>query len=255
MSDQNLNHGAEDPRLTPEEQEFLRQYRKIQYPRPSVTVDVVILTLVDRDLKGLLVRREESPFKGFWALPGGFVRVGDAVDDKGEDLDAAAARILSEETDLSAKQVYLEQLYTFGRAGRDPRTRVISVAYFALVRPDLVPQVRAGKRVLETRWHSLAELDRLELAFDHREILDLSVARLRGKLDYTPVAFELVPDSFTIQELRTVHEVILKTRFDPGNFRRRFRRMLDDGLLEEAPGRRSTGTKPARLFRFRDHPS
>lgn len=244
----------EDPRLSPEELEFLRQYRKIQYPRPSVTVDVVILTLADRDLKALLIRRQESPFKGFWALPGGFVRVGDAAGDMGEDLDAAAARLLTEETGLPASRVYLEQLYTFGRADRDPRTRVISVAYYALVRPDLVPQVAAGQRVLEARWQSFTELDRVELAFDHREILDLAHARIRGKLDYAPVAFELVPDAFTIQELRTVHEVIMGTAHDPANFRRRFRRMLDDGLLEEAPGRRATGTKPARLFRFRPRP-
>src|SRR5262245_49090175 len=127
-----------------EEADYLARYRPAAYPRPAVTVDIVILTIVDAELRVLLVRRKEHPFKDCWALPGGFVRVGDAHKDQGEDLDAAAAREPEEETRLSPTMVFLEQLHTFGAANRDPRMRVISVAYYALVRPDLMPLVRAG---------------------------------------------------------------------------------------------------------------
>src|SRR5687767_7631832 len=119
------------PSAKSEEQRFLAAYRPEAYPRPAVTVDIVIFTIVDADLKVLLVRRNEHPFKGRWALPGGFVRVGDAREDQGEDLDEAAARELAEETGLPRGSAYLEQLGAFGKANRDPRMRVISVAYFA----------------------------------------------------------------------------------------------------------------------------
>ena len=128
------------------EAEFLRRYRRGDYRVPSVTVDIVTMTVVDAELRVLLVRRGEHPFKGAWALPGGFVRVGDAHREQGEDLEAAAVRELEEETGLRPGDVYLEQLGAFGRAGRDPRMRVITVAYYALVRPDLVPLVRGGVR-------------------------------------------------------------------------------------------------------------
>lgn len=234
----------------PADAEFLAGYRASDYPRPSVTVDIVVFTVRDGDLQVLLVRRGTPPFAGAWALPGGFVRVSDGPD-QGEGLDEAAERELGEETGLVDQPVYLEQLYTFGAPRRDPRTRVITVAYYALVRPDLVPLVRAGSDAASARWASVAaELPELELAFDHGAILALAVERARGKIDYTPIAFELVPPTFTIAELRAVYEAIKGTTYDPGNFRRRFKRMLTDGVIEQAPGKRHTGTKPAKVYRF-----
>ncbi|MBI2894187.1 MAG: NUDIX hydrolase [Deltaproteobacteria bacterium] len=226
----------------------MARYRAEAFPRPSVAVDLVILTIVDCELRVLLVERKEHPFRGEWALPGGFLRVGAKRGDFGEDLDAAAERELREETGLSSG-VYLEQLYTFGKANRDPRTRVLSVAHYALVRPDLVPLVRPGGDVGEVAWHEARRPPRL--AFDHREILQTALARIRGKIDYTDIAFELVPPTFTIQELRAVHEVVKGAHQDPGNFRKRFERMVEDGLIERAPGKRLTASKPARVYRFR----
>ncbi|MBI4816022.1 MAG: NUDIX hydrolase [Deltaproteobacteria bacterium] len=232
--------------------------RLLRYPRPFVAVDLVVFTISDADLKVLLVRRGEPPFQGYWALPGGFVRSGPASDDQGEDVDAAAARELAEETGLATGTVYLEQLYTFGRAGRDPRYRVISVAYFALVKPSLAPLVRAGGDASDAAWHSMSETDEgrsLQLAFDHTEILAKALARIRAKVDYSDIAFELVPDTFSIPELRSVHEVIKGQTYDAGNFRRRFLRMTTDGIIAPAPGRRITTSKPAKVFRFMGHPT
>lgn len=221
------------------------------YPRPAVAVDLVVFTIVDADLKLLLIRRGEPPFKGAWALPGGFLRVGTTPKDQGEALDDAAARELHEETGLPPGSVFLEQLYTFGEPGRDPRGRVVSVAYYALVRPTLAPLVRGGGDAAHAEWVSSSKLHKLELAFDHRRIIDLALERIDGKLDYSDLAFELVPDTFTIPELRAVHEVIKGTAHDRGNFRRRFQRMLTDGIIEEAPGKRITTSKPAKVYRFR----
>jgi 8-oxo-dGTP diphosphatase len=234
-----------------DEASFLARYRPEDFPRPAVAVDVVVLTLVDADVKVLLVRRKEHPFRGRWALPGGFLRVGDAKKDQGEDLDDAAARELAEETSLPRGSVYLEQLAAFGKAGRDPRMRVLSVAYFALVRPTLVPFVRGGGDADRARWFSVAELDAKDLAFDHGAILDAALTRVRAELDDSAVAFELVAETFTIPELRAVHEALKREKQDPGNFRKRFHRMIEDGLIETAPGKRITASKPARVYRFK----
>ncbi|MBI2372358.1 MAG: NUDIX hydrolase [Deltaproteobacteria bacterium] len=228
--------------------------RLLKFPRPFVAVDLVVFTVQDADLKVLLVRRGEHPFVGYWALPGGFVRSGPSSDEQGEDLDAAAARELAEETGLAPGTVFLEQLYTFGKAGRDPRYRVISVSYYALVKPTLAPLVHAGGDANDVAWHSMAEIDagrKLELAFDHATILQAALARIRAKVDYSEIAFELVPDTFSVPELRAVHEVIKGQTYDAGNFRRRFLRMSTDGIILPAPGRRITTSKPAKVFRFR----
>jgi 8-oxo-dGTP diphosphatase len=241
-----------------DQEKFLEDYRPGDFPRPSVTVDLAIFTVIDRELRVLLVRRNEHPFKGRWALPGGFVDVKDDREDQGEDLDAAAARELEEETGLSSSasgRIFLDQVRTFGRPGRDPRMRVISVAYYALVRPTLVPLIRAGGDVSEAQWLSVAEVRGENakedlLAFDHAEILDAALARARADLDRTTIAFELVPETFTIQELRTVHEAIRGEPLDPGNFRKKFLRMIEDGLIDEARGKRPTVSKPASVYRF-----
>lgn len=234
-----------------EERQYLDEYRPQDYPRPSVAVDLVIFTIIDARLVVLLVRRKEHPFKGSWVVPGGFVRVGGSAQDQGEDLDAAARRELLEETGLDPERVHVEQLAAFGRAGRDPRMRVISVAYVALVRPDLAPIVKAGGDAADVRWVSMEELKRLELGFDHREILEAGLERIRTGLESSSVAFDLVPLTFTIPELRNVHSIVLDKDVDPGNFRRKLNRMLEDGLIEQAPGKRITTSKPATVYRFK----
>ncbi len=233
------------------EAEFLAGYRPGRYPRPSVTVDIVLLTVRDTDLKVLLIERGEPPYRGYWALPGGFVRVAHKPGDQGEDLVDAAHRELSEETGLPAHSARLEQLATFGAPGRDPRMRVISVAYTALLRPELANLVEAGTDAAAACWVSLAsELPELQLAFDHRAILQTALARMRSRVDRSAIAFELVPRTFTIAELRAVYEAIVGHEYDAGNFRRRFLRMQTDGIIEQAPGKRHTASKPARVYRF-----
>lgn len=238
-------------RVPAAEKSFLEAYSAEDFPRPSVTVDIVIFTIIDADLRVLLIERENHPFQGALALPGGFLRVGDTAEDQGEDLEAAAERRLYEETRLPEGSVFLEQLFTFGRAGRDPRTRVITVAYYALVRPDLAPFVAAGEDAASVAWTSVEDLRPKQLAFDHAEILDVALERIRGKVDYADIAFELVPKTFTIAELRSVHEAIKGHSYDPGNFRRRFNRMMTDGVIEKAKGKRITASKPAQVYRFR----
>jgi 8-oxo-dGTP diphosphatase len=207
------------------------------HPRPSVTVDVIIFTLRDGDLQVLLIRRKRPPCQGMWAIPGGFVGID-------ESLEQAALRELEEETGVH--DVYLEQLYTFGDVGRDPRGRVITVAYFALV-PALAICPHAGDEATEARWWSVSDLP--ELAFDHAGILTYALQRLRYKLEYTAVGFELLPDAFTLSELQTAYEIILGEELDKRNFRRK---ILSAEVIEETGAYRAGEGRPARLYRFRD---
>lgn len=207
------------------------------YPCPSVTVDVIIFTLYDNDLQVLLVKRGNPPFEGMWAIPGGFVGID-------ESLERAALRELEEETGV--RDVYLEQLYTFGDAGRDPRGRVITVAYFALV-PATAVQPRAGYDAAEARWWSMYDLP--PLAFDHAGILAYALQRLRYKLEYTAVGFELLPEAFTLSELQAAYEIILGEKLDKRNFRRK---ILNADVIEEAGGYRTGEGRPAKLYHFRD---
>lgn len=228
---------------------------RYDYARPSVTVDMVVFTVVDLDLKVLLIERGVPPFEGEWALPGGFVRVGNGDDEQGEDVDDAAVRELQEETGLSPKDVFLEQLYTFGAAGRDPRGRVISVAYYALVPADRVPRVKAGDDAVDATWVSVSRLDRLDLAFDHADIIGAAVERIAGKIEYDlRLAMSLVPRSFTKAELRRVFEVVTGNDYDKSNFNKRFNRMSEDGVIIDAPGKRAAAGpgRPAHLYAFAD---
>ena len=210
-----------------------------QYPHPAVTVDTVIFSLRDAQLQVLLVRRGNEPFKGMWAIPGGFV-------DVDEDLDSAARRELEEETGVSG--VFLEQLYSFGEPGRDPRERVISVAYYALVPSDRL-QLRAASDALEADWFSLHRLP--ELAFDHGDILAMAHQRLADKLGYSSLAFQFLGDTFTLNELQQVYQVILRREMDKRNFRKW---ILARNLIEETGETRREGAhRPARLYRLR-HP-
>ncbi len=207
-----------------------------EYPHPAVTTDVVVFTVREERLSVLLVQRANAPFAGQWALPGGFV-------EPGESLEQGALRELLEETGLSG--VYLEQLYTFGQPDRDPRERIISVAYIALAPAELLAPVAASD-AQAVGWFWLDELP--EPAFDHRDIIALAQQRLRAKLDYSTLAFKLLPESFTLGELQRVYEVIRGEVLDKRNFRK-FMRSLN--VLEESGSTRRAGQhKPARLYRL-----
>ena len=240
------------------EAEFLAAYKAKDYPRPSVTADLVIFTVLDGVLNVLLITRGGHPFRGKLAFPGGFLDVGDGEKQQGEDLDETAHRELEEETGLPRGSCYLEQLFTFGKAGRDPRTRVITVAYMALVRSSLAPQVVAQDDAAAVGWFIVQglldniEAGKVELAFDHADILRMAVQRLRGKIDYTPIAFDLVPEVFTVAELRAVYEAVKGRTYDAKTFHRKFRRMREDGIIQQAEGSRATGGRKASLYRFKD---
>ncbi len=240
------------------EDAFLATYDPSAYGRLALTVDVVLLGLRDGRPAALLLKRDEPPQAGLWALPGGFVGVA-------ETLEAAAERVLREKAGLSG--LHLEQLYTFGAIDRDPRMRIVSVAYLALLPETAFAAAArngAGLRpaVIEVPWAGEAggpiavlapedgkERGPLPLAFDHADILALAMLRLRGKLDYSTVGFALLPDRFTLRQLQDVHEAILGTALNKPAFRRR---MLDRGWLEPT-GEREAGTsfRPPELYRFR----
>ncbi len=237
--------------------EFLASYDASRFPRPSVAVDVVLLTVAGGAVSALLARRTEHPHRGRWAVPGGFLRID-------ESLDAAASRVLR--TKAGLRGVFTEQLYTFGAPARDPRTRVLSVAYYALVDVAALEQTAAGRADaglhlarLDVPWagetggpvRALAKDGTpLPLAFDHAEILGMAVKRIRGKLDYAPIGFELLPAAFSLRDLRLVHEGILGRALNKDSFRRR---ILDRGLVvptgERAAG---VGHRPPELYRFVD---
>jgi len=201
----------------------------------KVTVDIVIFTIQSEELKVLLVKRGIPPFKGQLALPGGFVH-------EDESLDEAAMRELREETGVS--DVFLEQLYSFGEPGRDPRERIITVAYYALISADR-SQLAAGTDTTEAAWWPVSKLP--ALAFDHRKILDYALERLRNKLEYTTVGFQLLPAKFSLTELQEVYEAILGKKLDKRNFRRKIELLK---ILKPISEYRRGGQRPARLYRF-----
>ena len=208
-----------------------------EYPRPAVTVDIIIFTLRDSKLQVLLVQRGHPPYENAWALPGGFVQMR-------ESLEEAAARELEEETGV--RQAYLEQLYTYGDPDRDPRGRVITVAYFALLSGDAPIRREGGS---DARQAALFPIEALpELAFDHGEIISYAIRRLRYKLEYSAVGFELLPEEFTLTEIQHTYEKILGEKLDKRNFRRR---ILQAGVIEETDRHRAGEGRPARLYRYR----
>jgi len=208
------------------------------YPRPALTVDVVIFTLQDEQLQVLLIQRAHAPFAGMWALPGGFVHVD-------ESLEAAALRELKEETGLEG-EFYLEQLYTYGEPQRDPRERVVTVAYFALIPSDQALDEGPSSDAAAARWFPVDALP--PLAFDHTEIVRYALRRLRYKLEYSAVGFELLPELFTLSELQRTYEIILGETLDKRNFRRR---ILQAGIIEPSQEMRTGSGRPARLYRYR----
>ena len=207
-----------------------------QYARAALTVDCVVFGYDEGELKVLLIERALEPFKGRWALPGGFVRVD-------ETLDKAALRELSEEAGL--KDVFLEQLYTFGSVDRDPRERVVSVAYYALVKLS-DHRARAATDASNAEWFPISKVPKL--AFDHGEILAAALGRLKGKVRYEPIGFELLPPKFTLSQLQNLYEAVLGANLDKRNFRKK---VLSFGLLVRLRETQMVGRhRPAQLFRF-----
>lgn len=213
-------------------------YNPADYDRPSVTVDIVLFTILDATLKVLLIKRKRWPFEDAWAFPGGFIEMD-------EDLEDAAYRELAEETNIDRSAAYLEQLYTFGKPGRDPRTRVITVAYFALVGADKIDP-KAADDAADVGWFPAYEPP--ELAFDHAEILEYAIQRLRYKLEYSVVGFQLLPELFTLRELQEAYEIILDEKLDKGNFRSKLRKT---DVVEKTTHYRETGGRPALLYQFK----
>jgi 8-oxo-dGTP diphosphatase len=213
------------------------KYQIEECRRPLVSVDVVIFTLRENDLQVPLIRRREWPCKGMWAIPGGLAR-------HDESLEVAAQCKLEEEMGLA--DVYLEQLYTFGALNRDPRDWVISVVYFAVVPATKIVLRDAGDAEHVRLW-SIYDLP--PLAFDHAEILRYALTRLRYKLEYTAVGFELLPKVFTLSELQSAYEIVLGEELDKRNFQRKIHAA---GVIEPSGGYRSGEGRPARLYRYRD---
>lgn len=235
------------------EADFLNDYDPARYDRPSLTVDLVLIGLQNGRPAALLLQRDRFPDAGKWALPGGFVGMN-------ETLDAAAVRVLHGKAGIAS--AHLEQLYTFGAIGRDPRTRIVTVAYLALLAEQAFAAALRDTGALtaasiDVPWRgetggAISALgpdgQALPLAFDHGDILSLAIQRLRGKLDYSDVGFAFLSDRFTLRQLQDVHEAVLGTSLNKPAFRRR---MLDKGWLATT-GERETDTsyRPAELFRF-----
>lgn len=208
-----------------------------RHPHPAVTTDIVIFTIRQDELKVLLIKRALPPHKNMWALPGGFIKLE-------ESLEEGARRELEEETGV--KDVYLEQLYTFGNPDRDPRERVITVAYYALIPTEEI-DIQAGSDAEGVSWFGMKELP--ELAFDHKDILNMAHERLRAKLDYSTIAFQFLTKDFTLSELQHVYEVILREPLDKRNFRKR---ILSTNLVKDTGKKTRAGAhRPAKLYRAR----
>ena len=206
-----------------------------EYARPALAVDCVVFGL-DDSLKVLLIERGLDPFKGSWALPGGFVEMN-------ESLDEAARRELAEETSLT--NIFLEQLYTFSAPDRDPRDRVVSAGYYALVRLS-DHRLQAATDAEDARWFDVRQLP--TLAFDHAKILQMAKERLQGKVRYQPIGFELLPKKFTLRQLQRLYEVVLERELDKRNFRKK---ILSMEILKELDEFESgVAHRAARLYRF-----
>ncbi|MBK8618866.1 MAG: NUDIX hydrolase [Anaerolineales bacterium] len=207
------------------------------YEQPGITVDLAIFTVNKNKLKVMLVKRAEAPFLDFWSLPGGFLMHRESLED-------AAYRVLTEKTGV--KDVYMEQLYTFGAPDRDPRARVITVAYFALIPWENLNQPESNK-IKDLTWYSVDQHPKL--AFDHKEILKYAVKRLRAKASYSNIVYGLMPEHFRLSELQTMYEIIINDKLDKRNFRKR---MLATGLLQETGEKDLTGAhRPAMLYQFK----
>ena len=258
-------HQIQDSKQIPDaplsEREYLENYDPSAYERPSVTVDILLFTVDEEELKVLLIRRDTMPFYGKWAIPGGFLHMDESA------REAAVRRIREE---AGVENVHLEQLYTFSEVERDPRTRVISIAYFACV-PNGKLGFEAGTETSEAALFSVHGgtggknpdlfltgpggeiLEKKDLAFDHWTIIRTAVERMRGKIDYTDLAFGFLKDqdSFTLTELRQIFEAVLDRPLDIGNFRRTIKREYEKrGRIQETELEKGSVGRPAMLYRL-----
>ena len=230
--------------ISPDPHQPEKQMHTYEYPRPAVTVDCVVFgyDLDTEELSVLAIKRGEDPHKGSWALPGGFVEID-------EPLETAAARELEEETGLD--DIYLEQLFTFGSPQRDPRGRIISVAYYALVDTQN-HDPEGGSDAAKAQWVAASKLEQheIDMAFDHQQVFDTALKRLRAKVTYSPVGFELLPDLFTMRQVQRLHETILDTSLD----RRMFRYKMDKlGIIEKTDQKEeNVNHRPACLYRLKE---
>jgi 8-oxo-dGTP diphosphatase len=203
----------------------------------ELTIDVVVLTIKDNELKVLVKKRNKEPFKGKWAIPGGYIRLSETLDD-------AAKRILKEKTDVD--DIYLEQLYTFGDPLRYPNARVVTCAYFALVRANDVEHIIDKDQLEDVDWYNVYSLP--EMAFDHKKIIEYSLYRTRERLEYFPISYKLLDEKFTLTELQRTYELILNKVLDKRNFRKK---ILSDTMLIETDEFTKIGSKrPAKLYMF-----
>ncbi|HBB32378.1 MAG TPA: NUDIX hydrolase [Cyanobacteria bacterium UBA8803] len=209
-----------------------------EFPRPSLTVDCVVFGLDQQSmqLQLMLIERKLTPFQGMWALPGGFVRME-------ESLEEAALRELREETGID--KVYLEQLYTFGDVNRDPRDRVVTVAYYALVNLWEHP-IFAATDASDAAWFTVNQLP--PLAFDHERLVQVALTRLKGKVRYEPIGFELLPKKFTLSQLQRLYEIVLGQELDKRNFRKKILKM--DLLVQLDETQKEVSHRAARLYQF-----
>ncbi|VVB80053.1 ADP-ribose pyrophosphatase [uncultured archaeon] len=203
------------------------------YPKPAVTVDIVIFSVRDNDLQVLLVKRGVEPAKGMWALPGGFVKMDESLED-------AAKRELEEETGL--KDVYLEQLYTFGDPKRDSRGRVVTVSYMALVNSEEV-NLHASTDTTDVKFFSVKKL--ANVAFDHKKIIEYGIKRLRWKFEYTAVAFSMLPEKFTMAQIQDLYELVFDKKFDKRNFAKK---ILSLDILKEEGIKVDVSHRPPKLY-------
>ena len=209
-----------------------------EYKKPSVTVDIVVFTIQHRELKILLVKRGVEPFRGKWAIPGGFVNLDESLED-------AAKRELREETGVG--NVYLEQLYTFGYPKRDPRGRVITVSYIALVNSDNI-NLEAKTDASDSRWFSVKKLP--ALAFDHKKILDYAIKRIKWKFEYTTIAFSFLPKGFTMGQVQIIYETVFGRKFDKRNFAKK---IMSLNILREEGIKKDVSHRPPMSYSLKNN--
>lgn len=204
-----------------------------KFEKPSVTVDIIIFTIKNKELKVLLVKRKLEPFKGKWATAGGFVRINDS-------LEEAAKRELKDETGV--KDIYLEQLYTYGNPKRDPRGRVITVSYIALINSDKI-KLKPDTDVSDAKWFSINKIP--PLAFDHKKILDYALQRLKWKFEYTAIAFSLLPKKFAMSNLQEIYEIVFSKKFDKRNFSKK---IISLNILKEEGINKDVSHRPPMTY-------